>query len=55
MQLALADAVDTVEGDKLLARTVKESGWAVGAVEAVVEGNTRMGTEEFRLELAASY
>jgi hypothetical protein len=26
MQLALADAVDTVEGDKLLARTVKESG-----------------------------
>lgn len=25
-QLALADAVDTVEGDKLLARTVKASG-----------------------------
>jgi hypothetical protein len=25
-QLALADAADTVEGDKLLARTVKESG-----------------------------
>lgn len=25
-QFALADAVDTVEGDRLLARTVKESG-----------------------------